>query len=181
MWDKDGMAPVFVLKKSILWRWHNFEGAELRMMALNSWALAKVTKAWKGRSDGDGSVFGGGKGQLWSKVMEHHLSCPLQYHPCITIHHVPTNTTSLSESTQKYHLYISSYKYSKMPPLFWRFIKSTNTNETFVFTNTHFRSITNSNVTSIVLYRIFTTSANRKYFLRMINTNILTYQPTNQC
>ena len=110
-----GWPLVFVLKKSILWRWHNFEGAELRMMALNSWALAKVTKAWKGRSDGDGSVFGGGKGQLWSKVMEQHLSCPLQYHPCITIHHVPTNATSVSESTHKYHLYIT--KFLKIPPL----------------------------------------------------------------
>ena len=110
-------------------------------MALNSWALAKVTKAWKGRSDGDGSVFGGGKGQLWSKMMEQRAHCnttpvspftmypqmpPLyqnvptnttsisqssyKYHPCITVHHVPTNTTCVSESTQKYHLYVSSYK-----------------------------------------------------------------------
>ena len=115
MWDKDSMAfglrieEIHLMKMTHFWR---------SRMALNSWALAKVTKAWKGRSDGDGSVFGGGKGQLWSKMMEQHLSCPLQYHPCITIHHVPTNATSVSESTHKYHLYIT--KFLQIPPLHHR-------------------------------------------------------------
>ena len=79
------MSPLEVdanVKEKNWWGWG---------VALNTCAAArKVTKVWKGRIDGDGSVLGGSRAAL-IQMMEHRLPCAL-----------PHSSTQGTRSTQKY-------------------------------------------------------------------------------